>query len=112
MLFFCCLDLAITRTCQHRYEKDCRMEDQVLLFPQNLQDGYNKLRKEIQPIAWLLRKGLGLQKIKDFPDIKNKSTWEITNKLIPMEGMCVYPVGIKKDIIKDWPEYGYHQEGI
>ena len=43
---------------------------------------------------------------------KNKEKWEITMKHIPMNGMAVYPLGVKKDLKQDYPNYGFYQEGL
>lgn len=32
--------------------------------------------------------------------------------IIPLEGVTLHPIGIKKDIKKDMPEFGYYQEMI
>ena len=83
-----------------------------VLAMMNLQNSYDNLRPEVQPLLWLLRKGMKLKKIPNFTDIKNKETFQITDKLVPMDGMCVYPAGIKEDVFKDWEEYGFEQEGL
>ena len=72
-----------------------------------------KPRPEIKPLAWMVRKALKLDKLPEMPEeFKKADKFKITQQYIPMQGMAVYPLGIKRDIIKDWPNYGWRQEGI
>jgi len=82
-----------------------------VLAMQNLHK-MDKLRPEAEKIGWIIRKGMKLDKIELPEDIKKKEKWEITMKHVPMEGMAVYPLGVKKDLKQDYPQYGFYQEGL
>lgn len=62
---------------------------------------YINMRKEMVPIAWILRKITGAYKIPEFPDIVNKERDFITNKYTPHEGVAICTVGIKDDKFGD-----------
>lgn len=72
------------------------------------------LRKDIQAVAWGLRKLMGAKKIPDMPDLAKKEYWQVTDKFIPMAGMAVYPIGIREDPTQDFifGDVGYYQEGL
>lgn len=85
---------------------------QEVLAMMNCHKNYNKLRPEMAKVAWILRKGTGAEVIPDMPELENKESYEITQKYVPMQGMAVYPVGIRKDAEQEYPQYGYRQEGL
>lgn len=85
---------------------------QEVLAMMELHKNYNNLRPEMAKVAWILRRAMGASKIPDMPDLQKKDSFEITQKYVPMHGMAVYPIGIKKDNIQEYPEYGYKQEGL
>ena len=85
---------------------------QEVLAMMGLHNQYNKLRPEMTKIAWILRKGLGVSKIPDMPELEKKEAHEVTQKYVPMMGMAVYPIGIKEDGVLEFKEYGYRQEGL
>jgi hypothetical protein len=94
---------------EYVFPEECLPE---VLAMMNLHKDYNNLRPEVAKLAWLLRKGLGAQKIPEMPEIQNKSSLEITRKFVPTSGVAVYPLGIKTDPKKDYPEFGTYQEGL
>lgn len=86
---------------------------QVLAMLKNHQNA--KMRKEVATPAWFMRKMLGLSPVPEMhPEVANKDFTQITDKYIPMEAMAVYPIGIKKDPIKDhiFKDVGFYQEGL
>lgn len=92
---------------------------QEVLAMMNMHKSYNNLRPEVKNYAWILRKLTGAKKIPDMPELQKKEPWEITQKSIPMNGMCAYPIGIREDVTQDftWDEgtrnaVGFHQEGL
>lgn len=91
-----------------------------VLAMQNLQGAF-PLRPEVNNWAWIMRKLLRAKKIPNdlINEIKDKQSWQITQKFIPMGGMAVYPIGWKPDEKHDftWNEgksdaIGYYQEGL
>jgi len=72
------------------------------------------VRKEMKPVAWGLRKAMGLQPVPVFDDIKDKPRDKITTKFVPTEAVATYPIGIKEDITKDFifAKEGWYQEGL
>ena len=93
---------------------------QEVLAMMNCQSYYKNLRPEMQPIAWTMRKLLHAKKIPDMgEEFSKKERWQITDKFVPMDGMAVYPIGIKEDITQDFiftdgkgGEVGFNQEGL
>lgn len=86
----------------------------------NLQNAF-PLRPEVNNFAWIMRKLLHAKKIPQelLDSIKGKQMWDITQKYVPMQGMAVYPIGIKADKkhVFTWDEgtkdaTGYEQEGL
>lgn len=71
-----------------------------------------KMRPEINNYAWILRKLMGLKKIEVPEEIAKKEGWQVTDKYVPMAGMAVYPIGVKEDVVQEYPSYGYKQEGL
>lgn len=74
---------------------------------------YNTIRPEVKNYSWILRKMMGLKKIELPEEIKKMENWEITQEYVPMDGMAVYPIGIREDPIGDLfiPNGdGYYQE--
>jgi len=76
----------------------------------NLQD--YTARPEMKKIQWILKKGLGLQPVPKFPEQKPM-------RYQYMDGVAVYPIGIKPDVKQDYPDFkdaksskGYNQEGL
>jgi hypothetical protein len=87
-----------------------------VLAMQNIQNCF-PLRPEVSSWAWIIRKMMGAKKIpQEFLDtIKNKQSWEITSKYVPMMGQAVYPLGIKEDVVQDFDfgkEGAFKQEGL
>jgi len=74
------------------------------------------IRPEVKTWSWFLRKMMKLLPVPKMPDdIAKKERWEITDKYLPMEAFCVYPIGIKKDYKTDmiFPTgEGWYQEGL
>lgn len=87
---------------------------QEVLAMMEMHKTYDKLRPEVQNYAWIMRKLTGAKKIPDMPELKKKESWEVTQKHIPMLGMCAYPLGIKEDNVQDYifGNDGFHQEGL
>ena len=79
---------------------------------------YNQLRPEVAKVAWPLRKLMGAEKIPDMPEFQKKEPWEVTQKYIPMHGLGIYFLGMRKDnkqdYIFDTPQgkIGFYQEGL
>ena len=80
----------------------------------------DKQRTEINPLAWIIRKIMKLQKIPSYEELKSHEKWEITEKWVcGTEAVAVYPIGIRKDPIKDFiftepngTKTGFYQEGL
>ena len=64
---------------------------------------------QLEKLAWGMRKGLGLQKIPKYD--ANKLQINPT-RMIMNEHMSIYGIGIKKDDVKEFPQWGYKQEGL
>jgi len=83
-----------------------------------MQNAHNcfPLRPEVNNFSWVLRKMMGAEKIPKIPDeVKNAHQQDITTKFIPMSGMAVYPIGIKRDVTQDFIFPGgeaFYQEGL
>jgi len=79
---------------------------------------YEELRKEMKPIAWTLRKAMGLKHVDDYrvPEHQSKHFQEITAKYVPIEAVATYPIGIKEDpqidIFDPATTEGYNLEGL
>lgn len=80
-------------------------------------------RPEIKKIAWLMRKMLGLQNIpvmKDFKATGYIPTGTLNGGKMPalpvhsmfIDGVATYPLGIKRDERKDFPQWGFNQEAL
>jgi len=89
-----------------------------LFAAMNMHQG-DKVRKEVAPFTWAMRKMLHAEQVPDFPEIKNKKQEEITQRFIPHQGVATYPIGIKKDATQDFifkddfgREIGFYQEGL
>lgn len=65
--------------------------------------------KELEPLAFGFRKMLGLQKMPKY-DIKKLKIEP--NRLIYREALSIYGLGVKPDTTKDFPQWGYRQEGL
>ena len=80
------------------------------------------LRSETKLAGWLARKGMKLEKIPPIPEFVQKMERfkAAGNRFLPMEAFCVYPLGIRKDITRDFlfqspdgkTKIGYNQEGL
>jgi len=92
---------------------------QEVLAMQNIHKAF-PLRPEVNNYAWILRKLMGAKKIPQavIDAIKDKEPWQITDKSIPTQGMCVYPLGIRLDDTHDYifetpqGKLGFYQEGL
>lgn len=83
----------------------------VLAMMGNLHQNVNNLRKEVKGPSWILRKSMNLKPIPKMPEALTKlDRTQITDKFVPMEGMAVYPVGIKEDVFGVNENYGSEQE--
>ncbi|GAF90407.1 unnamed protein product [marine sediment metagenome] len=80
-------------------------------------------RPEIKNASWILRKMLKLKQIPKLGEVnitgyRPKGT--LNNEPMPaipvhnmfIEGIGLYPIGIKEDEKRDYPNYGYNQEGL
>lgn len=85
----------------------------VLAMMGNLHKNVNDLRPEAKTASWFVRKSMKLDPIPQIPEeIKKLDRTQITEKMVPMEGMAVYPLGIKKDVVQEYTNYGTKQEGL
>ena len=64
--------------------------------------------KPLEKIAFFFRQALGLKKI---PKYEEKGLM-VRPRLIYREGFSIYGLGIKEDAKKEFPQYGYYQEGL
>lgn len=67
-----------------------------------------------RPLAWVLRKAMGLKPV-EFPEqFKGKKITEIPCRYIPREAVAISVVGTKDDITKDFifGNEAYYQEGL
>jgi hypothetical protein len=55
----------------------------------------------------MLRKaiGHGFKKVPKFEKV-------VTNKIVPRDGVALFPIGIKEDPVKEFPQWGYEQEAL
>lgn len=94
---------------EYVFPEECLKEVVPML---NMHD-IKSVRPEVNNFAWILRKMMKLTKLPDFPEMKGKQQTEITGRYIPCHnGVAVYPIGIRSDGKQDFPNYGYHQEGL
>lgn len=56
-----------------------------------------KLRKETELIGWAIRKGMGLKKMPTYSKEEFDEALKNCYQYVPMDGMAVYPLGIKED---------------
>ncbi len=88
---------------------------QSLLAMFNMHKNHD-MRPEIKNFSWILRKMMKLKPIPKMPDNIAKLPREaITEKFVPMEAFCVYPIGIKDDGKEDmiFPDgQGWYQEKL
>lgn len=74
-----------------------------------------KLRPEVNAIGWMLRKGMKLDKMPTYSQEEFNEAFKLLYQHVPMEGMAVYPLGIKKDNfgpIDFGPEGKFDQEWL
>jgi hypothetical protein len=87
---------------------------EALAMQQNMHQ-IGKMRPEAETLGWILRKAMKLDKIVVPEELKLKDYQQITSKFVPMNGVAVYPLGFKKDVITEFDfgkEGKYHQEGL
>ena len=65
--------------------------------------------KELEKFAKLFRFGLKLDKMPKYDASKLRVN---PTRLIYNEGFSIYGLGVKKDLTKDFPQWGYRQEGL
>ena len=89
-----------------------------LLATMNLHQ-MGKLRKEMIPIAWSLRKAMGAKPVPVFPELQGKTPQELTQRFIPIDAVATYPIGVRYDKKQDFifnkgtpQEEGWYQEGL
>lgn len=80
-------------------------------------------RPEIKNMSWMLRKLLKLKKVPDMPEDATVTGYipqgKLNDKTMPaiavhdmwVDGVGVYPIGIKDDVTQDY-DWGYNQEGL
>lgn len=64
--------------------------------------------KELEKFAWAFRKALKLKKLPSY----NEETLQVSMRLIYRAGISIYGLGLKDDDIKEFPQWGYKQEGL
>lgn len=86
-----------------------------------LLDQYKDMRSEMKPFAWAIRKALKLNKIPE--DLKentkdyfvpgygvNYTNFKFQVNNVPIDGVGLYPIGIKEDVYGENEKFGYEQE--
>lgn len=71
-------------------------------------DGNHVHKKDVGLQAWALKKALHLDPIPKF----NVDTLKVSPRLIYRAFCTIYPLGIKKDEVKDFEQWGYNQEAL
>ena len=100
---------------EYVFPEECLPE---LLAAMNIHQ-MGKLRPEVNKVAWLLRKAMGAKPMPQFPELKGKTSQELTSRFIPHDAVATYPIGIKYDKKQDYifgkgtpNEQGWYQEGL
>ena len=93
---------------EYVFPKECLPEVAAMLGMHDIKS----TRPEISNFSWILRKMMKLKPWPEFPELKGKTTQQITSKYVPLQGIAAYPIGIREDDKKDYPNYGYYQEGL
>lgn len=70
--------------------------------------------KYLSKLGWALRKSLKLEKIPNYVEEfeKKKKQLIVEPRLIYREGATIYGIGIKKDNMQEFPQWGYKQERL
>lgn len=67
-------------------------------------------KKQLEPLAMAMRKLLKLKKVPKWNDNELAVMPRLLNGA--RSGFSIYPIGIKKDLVKEFPQWGYEQEGL